>query len=145
VTPGTILILLAGRFAGRRVVFLKQLESGQLLVTGPLKVNGVPLKKVDQVYTIATSTKIDISGVKGVNDIKDGLFKKEKKEKKKKGAEFFVGEKEKKKEVSPARKEAQKAIDTQLNPIIAKVPQLKSYLSTRFTLRKGMFPHNLKF
>jgi large subunit ribosomal protein L6e len=52
-----------------------------LLVTGPYKINGVPLKRVNQAYTITTSTKIDLNGVK-LDGIDDVLFKKEKSSKK---------------------------------------------------------------
>lgn len=88
IAPGQILILLGGRFKGKRVVFLKQLKSGLLLVTGPHKVNGVPLKRVNQAYVIPTSTKVDIAGVKA-ETIDDEYFARAKVQKAKKSEEGF--------------------------------------------------------
>jgi len=146
IVPGTILIILAGRFQGKRVVYLKQLESGLLLVNGPYKLNGVPLRRVNQAYVIATSTRIDVSSV-NVSDVNDALFAKEAKDKSKKsGSESFIAPAaEVKKVVSAERKAAQKTVDTALNAVIAKVENLEKYLNAKFTLTKGVYPHAIKF
>lgn len=144
ITPGTVLILLAGRFKGKRTVFLKQLSSGLLLVTGPYQVNGVPLRRVNQAYVIATSTKVDVSSV-DVSKFEDAYFKKAAEKKSKKTEEaFFEGEAEAKK-VPQEKIDDQKAIDAALKPIIAGVAGLESYLGARFTLRSGVKPHELVF
>merc|ERR1712072_856895 len=102
ITPGTVLILLAGHFKGKRVVFLKQLDSGLMLVTGPYKVNGVRLRRVPQSYVIATQTKVNISKVKVPDSVNDAMFKKPKTPKKKDDELFF--EKEKESSIDESRK-----------------------------------------
>ncbi|KAJ1733312.1 60S ribosomal protein L6 [Coemansia biformis] len=145
ITPGTVLIMLAGRFRGKRVVFLKQLSSGLLLVTGPFKLNGIPLRRVNQAYVIATSTSVDISGVSIDAKINDSYFKHEKAAKLKGTEEEFFGEKAAKKE-HPAHKIAdQKALDKDILAAVAKVPFLASYLTSTFSLSKGQAPHTLQF
>ncbi|PIA53443.1 hypothetical protein AQUCO_00900195v1 [Aquilegia coerulea] len=145
ITPGTVLIILAGRFKGKRVVFLKQLSSGLLLVTGPFKINGVPLRRVNQAYVIGTSSKVDISGV-NVDKFDDKYFAKEAQKKKKKAeGEFFEAEKDEKNVLPQDKKDDQKAVDAQLIKSIEGVSDLKTYLAARFSLKSGMKPHELVF
>ena len=62
------------------------------MVTGPFKVNGVPLRRVNARYVIATSFKIDLKGIdeKIVEKVaEEGYFAREKKQDKKGEEAFF--------------------------------------------------------
>jgi len=148
ITPGTILILVAGRFAGKRVVCLKALPSGLLLITGPFKLNGVPLRRVNQRYVIATQTHVDVSKV-DTSKVTDAIFKKPKKAPVKKSApktdDLFKKEEKKKVPMSDERKALQKTIDEPLLATVKGVEHLESYLSQTFGLKKGQHPHLMKF
>merc|ERR1712196_235540 len=120
-TPGTVLILL----------------------TGPYGVNGVPMRRVNQVYVIATETKIDISSV-DVSKYDDSYFKGAKKEKKS-GSDSVSKEEAGKKELSADYLKNQKAMDSALTPIIAKTKDLEAYLKAHFSLKDGDRPHLMKF
>jgi len=142
--PGAVLIILAGRFRGKRVVYLKPLSGGVLLVTGPFKVNGVPLRRVNARYVIATSTSVDLSGVK-VDKFDDAYFAREKESKKSKEEKLFQGDNVQKKETPEARKADQKDVDAALLQNIKKVPHLAGYIASSFSLSKGDRPHLMQF
>jgi large subunit ribosomal protein L6e len=149
-TPGTVLIVLSGRFKGKRVIFLKQLQpSGLLLVTGPFRINGVPVRRINQAYVIATSTKVDISKLEVPEKFNDAYFKKPDEKVKRRGEnDFFKTPKEekmKKKRTAAHRVQDQKDFDAKVIEIVKQVPNLAAYLNAKFTLSKSQYPHLLKF
>merc|ERR1711872_288890 len=138
-TPGVVAIVLAGVHKGKRVVVLKQLETGLLLVTGPFKLNGTPLRRVNQRFLLATSTKIDVSGVKVPDTINDKYFARIKAEKNGKKEGYKPSEQ---------RKKDQVAIDTQVLAAIKANKEgqaLRQYLKAPFALSKGQYPHVMSF
>jgi len=149
--PGSVLIILAGRHRGKRVVFLKQLSSGLLLVTGPFKINACPLRRMHQQFVIVTSTRLDLSGVKVPDHIDDKYFnvKKDRSPKGKKGdgGDIFDTKAEAWKP-DETRKADQINVDKQLIQLIRKNKEKKllfAYLGSYFQLRNRVFPHKLKF
>jgi large subunit ribosomal protein L6e len=141
IEPGQVLIILSGRFRGRRVVFLKQLTSGMLLVTGPYKLNGVPLKRVNQAYVLPTRTKVDINAT-GLDKVNDAFFANKVDIKR---TEFFETNEKKKARVSEERRNSQNTVDTEVLKGIRNVPQLKDYLQKKFSLKNADKPHLMKF
>jgi large subunit ribosomal protein L6e len=123
---------------------LKALESGLLLVTGPYKVNGVPLRRVNQAYVIATSTTVDIKGV-DVGAINDEYFGRSKDPKKGDEDVFFAGAAPKAAIVSDDRKADQKKVDEALLKAFAAEPMLEGYLAAHFSLTSSDKPHLMKF
>ena len=142
-TPGQVVIILSGRFRGRRVIFLKKLESNLLLVTGPYKYNGVPLKRVNAAYVLPTNTKINIKEEIAKN-VDEKIFERVEIDRKKE-EDFFVDEKKKKERITEDRKKIQTEVDTEVKKAVDAVPMMKEYLRNRFALKNGDKPHLMKF
>jgi large subunit ribosomal protein L6e len=106
-------------------------------------VNGVPLKRVNQAYVIATSTKVALPAQLPL-DINDGYFAKEEAAKKEGEDKFFANTKTKT-ETSEKRKADQKTMDAAILPVIKKTDMLEAYMQAKFSLKKGDKPHEMKF
>jgi len=150
ITPGTVCIVVAGVHKGKRVVFLKRLDSGLCLVNGPFKINGCPLRRVNQIYLIATSTKLDIGSLEIPANVNDNYFRRTKAVRAKKEEGDIFEQKTEKYVPSEERKEDQKKVDSQLISVIKKFqPSYRklmfAYLGSTFALRNRMYPHLLKF
>jgi len=145
IVPGSVLILVAGRHRGKRVVFLKQLESGLLLVTGPFKINGVPMRRVNQKYVLPTTTKLDIN-VAIPQRVDDKYFHRVelKAHEGQDQGEIFQSKKSTY-SASSERKEDQKAVDASIIAAAKKVPHMVNYLGANFALRNGQTPHSMVF
>ena len=107
--------------------------------------NGVPLKRVNQAYVIATSTSVELPKL-DLAAFTDEYFAKPKTETKTKDAEgkFFEAAKTKT-ETSEARKADQAKVDGALIKVVEKTDMLKAYLQAKFSLKKGDKPHEMKF
>merc|ERR1740121_567151 len=142
--PGTVCVLLSGRFRGKRVVCLKALASGLLLVTGPYKINGVPLRRVNRAYVIGTSTKLDVSKV-DVSKIDDAYFARVSSDSEEGEDDFFANDDAKAAIVSDQRKADQKKVDAAVLKAVGATPLMKNYLGSKFSLKKHDRPHKMIF
>eukprot|EP01065_Artemidia_motanka_P025557 TRINITY_DN30548_c0_g1_i1.p2 TRINITY_DN30548_c0_g1~~TRINITY_DN30548_c0_g1_i1.p2 ORF type:complete len:157 (+),score=71.12 TRINITY_DN30548_c0_g1_i1:62-532(+) len=143
-SAGTVCILLAGRFRGRRVVMLKQDEkTGTLVVTGPYAINGVPLRRVDPAYVIATSQKINVSKV-DTKAVSSAYFARPKRATRKGEEKFFA--RPEKRDLPAEKKDTQKKVDEQLVKAVKEAgADIAKYLQTPFTLSDRDMPHRMRF
>ena len=115
--------------------------------TGPYKINGVPLRRINQAYVIATSTTVDVSAVKVGDHVNDAYFQERVEGEAKDGEDAFFagGAASVNQEWLTKRKEDQKAVDTAVLKAVAAVPALRQYLNAKFSLKNGQAPHLMKF
>ncbi len=113
-------------------------------VAGPFSVNGVPLKRVNAAYVIATVTKVALPK-KLPKDIDDSYFAKEESEEPAAGEDKFFAPTKKTVETSDERKKTQEAFDKAIAPAVTKDEMLAGYLKATFTLSKGDKPHKMIF
>ncbi|KAF8820533.1 ribosomal protein RPL6 [Cardiosporidium cionae] len=140
-----------------------------LIVAGPSVINGVPMRRMNPRYVIATSTRIDLSNMQEqletLSTLPSSAFSLSKAEKRKllkeksstktgtfdDDASLFVTPETVGKKRSfdtpqgQAYKDVQRAINKKLSATLKNDDLLKRYLQTDFSLRNGMYPHQMAF
>lgn len=115
---------------------------------GPFLINSCPLRRVSQNYVIATSTRINISGLKIPAHVNDDYFKRKREKRAKKEEGDIFSKKKDEYKASDQRKTDQKVVDKFVISAIKKNKEKKmlfTYLSAMFGLRSSQYPHRLKF
>jgi len=148
--PGTVCILVAGPHRGRRVIFLKQLKSGLLLVTGPFRINACPLRRINKIYVMATKTRVNLKGVHIPAYLNDTYFRRARQTRPKKGEGDIFATKKEEYKVSEERKKDQKLVDDRLIKAMKRhhkeeKKSMCAYLGSTFSLRSGHYPHRMVF
>ena len=146
--PGKVLVLLAGRHKGKRVVLLKVLSSGLLLVNGPFNLNSCPLRRISQRYVISTKTRVNLKGVTIPEHINDDYFKRADKKKARKTEGDIFAKQEEKYQPSEQRKKDQVEVDKLVKGALKKTHEgtlVSKYLKSYFALRSHQYPHRLRF
>ncbi|GFG33113.1 hypothetical protein Cfor_10054, partial [Coptotermes formosanus] len=132
----------------QRTFTAKYLQCFSLLIPGPFKINACPLRRISQNFVIATSAKLDISGVKLPANINDKYFKRNRQKRAKKAEGDIFSTKKEAYKPSDQRKADQQVVDKQIIGVIRKRPEKKHlfmYLSAMFGLRSSQYPHRMKF
>ncbi|KER27698.1 hypothetical protein T265_05325 [Opisthorchis viverrini] len=153
---GVIVILLGGRHRGKRVVSLgRQKSTGLLLVTGPFRYNGCPLRRVHPNMVLATETRVDLGKFKVPLRVHSKEYFARKKLDKKHNLDVQLGlsgtsdSVESKRFVpNEERKEDQRIIDEEVCKCIkahADSRMLIKYLRSLFSLSKHDKPHAMQF
>ena len=137
--------LVRSRIARPALLSIPRLPSASAR-SGPYKINGVPLRRLNQAYVIATSASVDVSKV-DVSKIDDSFFVKKgaKKSAKKDGEAFFAKDSASKTPVDPVRKAETARVDSAIRAVVKATPDMKAYLNAKFTLTRGQKPHAMKF
>lgn len=114
-------------------------------LSGPYKINGVPIRRVNQAYVIATKTKLDITDLNIPEHIDDSYFDRvnTSPEKDENGVVLLATKVDQ--EWLEKRKADQKTVDTMVLEKVKAIEDMDKYLGAKFTLTKGQAPHDMIF